>query len=486
MHIKRLLVSMIVLCALLLAALLGVGAPRADAATRNGVDYSHISADWPAFFTAVKASGRDFIGRYLPIQGAVWRAATTTELAAAAAQGIDCFFWFENSGDHTRAQEGYAAGVADAKEALGALASLRVPTTTPVYYTCDFNNLDGSQIDAYFRGISSVVPVSQIGVYGDYDTIDWLYQHKLATYFCQTTAWKDSRGWHPQAQMHQNTATYMIGGVYVDRLTVTTAEFGQYRHRYEQSDARMLYSGTWANFSTSSASGGNYKRSSTAGASVTIPFIGTQLDWIATAGTTTGMADVYLDNVFMTTVDLSRASVAYQQNVWSTGPLASGYHTFKIVRNATSAAGKYLDVDRVDVAGSLVAATRIEQTNTHLVWSPSFAAWTTGSSSSYSGGSIKYINKAGSVTIAFTGVCLKVIAKKSPSYGKATITLDGTTTFTVSLYNATTLYKQVVWSSGFLTPGDHTVKVEWTGVKSVSTGGTNVNLDAVDVIGVLR
>ena len=163
---------------------------------RYGVDYSRINLDWKAFFRDVKAGGYSFIGRYLPVRGAMWRPVTTAELDAAAAAGVDTFFWFESTGD--RALDGYAAGVADAKEALNALASLRVPTTTPVYYTVDFNLLDGSRIDAYFRGIASVVPVSQIGAYGNYTTVNWLYRHSLATYFCQPTAWMGSRGWHPR------------------------------------------------------------------------------------------------------------------------------------------------------------------------------------------------------------------------------------------------------------------------------------------------
>jgi SpoIID/LytB domain protein len=250
------------------------------------------------------------------------------------------------------------------------------------------------------------------------------------------------------------------------------------------SNAAFVWSGTWGAYSKTSAYGGSYERSSTAGAYVVIPFNGTRLDWIGMKGTTTGMVDVYLDNVLQTTINLYTSTPVYQVNLWSTGNLPAGYHTVKLQNHLGST--QYVPIDAVDVAGSLVASKRFEQTDTHLVWTPSYATWTTGSSTSYSGGSIKYINKTGSVTINFTGVSLKVIAKKSTAYGEAKITLDGTTVFTISLYNSTTVYKQVAWSSGFLVPGNHTVKIEWTGAKSVSTGSTNVNLDAVDAIGVLR
>ena len=140
---------------------------------RYGVDYSMTKVDWPAFFRQLKASGRDFIGRYLPWRGSTWRQVTTAELDAATAAGVDYFFWFEDSDNHFAARNGFEQGVADAQEALRALERLGVPTTTPVYYTVDFPASDGSEIDAYFRGIVSVVPVSQVGVYGNYVTIDW-------------------------------------------------------------------------------------------------------------------------------------------------------------------------------------------------------------------------------------------------------------------------------------------------------------------------
>ncbi len=194
---------------------------------RYGVDYSMTKVDWPVFFRALKASGRDFIGRYLPWRGATWRQVTTAELEAATAAGVDYFFWFEDSENHFSARNGFAQGVADAEEALLALERLGVPTDTPVYYTVDFPASHGSEIDAYFRGVNSVAPVSQIGVYGNYITIDWAYQQGLATYFCQSNAWPQPQGWHPAAQMRQDVTSLWVGGVHCDRLTVTVDDFGQ-------------------------------------------------------------------------------------------------------------------------------------------------------------------------------------------------------------------------------------------------------------------
>jgi hypothetical protein len=319
---------------------------------RYGVDYSMTDVDWPAFFRGLKASGRDFVGRYLPWRGAAWRQVTKAELEAATAAGVDFFFWFEDSDNHFAARNGFAAGVADAQEALLALERLGVPTDTPVYYTVDFPASDGNEIDAYFRGINSVAPVSQVGVYGNYTTIDWLHEHGLATYFCQSNAWPQPEGWHPVAQMHQDVSGLTIGGVHCDRLTVTADDFGQCRRR-EQSDPRIHYSGTWSAIAQPLASWGSYGRSSTPGASATVHFRGTRLDWIAVQGLTTGMADVYLDGVKQATIDLAAPASAYQVNAWSTGTLPEGAHMVEIVRSPSSAPGTRLTLDALDVWGTL-------------------------------------------------------------------------------------------------------------------------------------
>jgi uncharacterized protein YkwD len=123
--------------------------------------------------------------------------------------------------------------------------------------------------------------------------------------------------------------------------------------RYQQSNARFVYAGTWGTFSTTKASGGSYKRANVGSASVTVTFTGTYLAWIATAGTTLSKAYVSLDGGPAQSVDLARSVVAYQQKVWNTGTLASGKHTVKIWRDPSNVAGKYISVDAFDVIGTL-------------------------------------------------------------------------------------------------------------------------------------
>ncbi len=123
--------------------------------------------------------------------------------------------------------------------------------------------------------------------------------------------------------------------------------------RYEQTHPYIVKSGTWADYTTTSASGGSYGRSATSGASATIYFTGTRLDWIAMKGTTTGIAEVYLDGVWKATINLAASTATYKVNVWSTGTLANGPHKVEIKRSSSSATGKYLTLDAVDVWGKV-------------------------------------------------------------------------------------------------------------------------------------
>ena len=60
-----------------------------------------------------------------------------------------------------------------------------------------------------------------------------------------------------------------------------------------------------------------------------------------------------LDGGTAVSIDLARTAVAYQQNVWNTGTIASGKHTVEIWWDSTDAAGKYISVDAFDLLGAL-------------------------------------------------------------------------------------------------------------------------------------
>jgi len=130
-------------------------------------------------------------------------------------------------------------------------------------------------------------------------------------------------------------------------------------------------------------------------------------------------------------------------------------------------------------APALTAVVRYEQADSRLTYS---GPWTTASTVSASGGSFAFADSSGSsVTIRFTGTHLSWIAKRSPLYGKAKVTLDGKSIGTVDLYSATAQWQQKVWGTGALAFGSHAVTIAWTGLKRTAAKGANIDVDAVEV-----
>ena len=253
---------------------------------------------------------------------------------------------------------------------------------------------------------------------------------------------------------------------------------------HQQTEPRFAYAGTWKKVSGSSASGGSFALADSSGASLTITFIGTHLAWIAKESPAYGQAKVTVDGGAAHTVDLYNATTVWKHTVWQTGTLKNGAHTVVISwtgKKRAAATGTNINVDAIQVTGVLTG--RYQQSNTKFSYS---GHWNTTSNSSASGGSFTYADTSGaSVTIHFTGIDLAWITKTGPAYGQAKITVDGTKTYTVNLYSASTVWQKRVWSTGILAMGAHTVVIHWTGTKSKAASGTNIGVDAFDVTGTL-
>ena len=267
-------------------------------------------------------------------------------------------------------------------------------------------------------------------------------------------------------------------------------------YRYEQADSHLVYKGTWSTSTAGSASGSSFKYADTATASVTVSFKGTYLAWIAKRSPVYGLARVTVDNKTPVMVNLNSSKTLYQQKVWNSGTLASGTHRVKIEWTGTkkaAATGTNIGVDAFEVRGSLTTVTSSpppasgavshEQTEPRFTYG---GTWKKVSAPSASGGSFALADSSGaSVTIRFIGTRLAWIAKQSPAYGQATVTVDGGTAHTVDLYSASTVYRHTVWQTGSLKNGAHTVVISWTGKKSTAATGTNIDVDAIQVTGVL-
>ena len=66
--------------------------------------------------------------------------------------------------------------------------------------------------------------------------------------------------------------------------------------------------------------------------------------------------------------------------------------------------------------------------------------------------------------------------------GQMTVSVDGGAPTTVDDYSATRNANAIVWSSGSLATGTHTVTITVLGQKNAASSGTTIALDSMDVI----
>ncbi len=341
--------------------------------------------------------------------------------------------------------------------------SPRVTSVAPVFGT----SLGGNSVIITGTGFSRVTGVTFGGT--------------AASSFTMDSATKITAVCPPRSAGKVDVVVTAAGGA--SAATGTGNDY-TYLARNEQNDARLFYSGAWSTYQTSGPSAGSYARANTSGAYVVIPFSGTRLDLIATRGTTLGKADVSVDGGSPVVIDLAATTVAYQQRVFSTGNLTAGYHSVRISWNTSNTAGKYISIDAVEVGGFLLSRTRFEEGSSLLVYAGS---WSAVSDPSASLTAYKITNVGSSlVTITFNGISLDLICAKGPGYGRIFVTLDGRAPVLVDLYNSGAQWQQKVWSTGFMAPGNHTVIVTRAGQKNTYSTGYVVNLDAVDVRGILK
>ncbi|MFC1404100.1 MULTISPECIES: beta-galactosidase [Streptacidiphilus] len=149
-------------------------------------------------------------------------------------------------------------------------------------------------------------------------------------------------------------------------------------YSYDDTATQLQYSGSWSHVgSEQSYTSGEYQRTesftSTAGDSVSIPFTGTAIHWIASKAANHGLADVYLDGTKVATVDGYAASTANQQIQYSASGLSDGAHTLKIVATGqkdAAATGTFVSVDAVDLPtpGARYYPTVPQQPGTQLTF----------------------------------------------------------------------------------------------------------------------
>ncbi|HEY0237613.1 MAG TPA: fibronectin type III domain-containing protein [Friedmanniella sp.] len=128
-------------------------------------------------------------------------------------------------------------------------------------------------------------------------------------------------------------ALSILGGMLVPvQAEAATTAVGQ--GTYENDDPAVTLDGTWSKVSSSLDSGGSTSSLSTAGYAE-LSFKTSGIRWITRRNAYSGIADVYLDGVKKTTVDLYSSATKTQQVVYEATGLSETTHTIRIVRTGT-------------------------------------------------------------------------------------------------------------------------------------------------------
>jgi hypothetical protein len=150
--------------------------------------------------------------------------------------------------------------------------------------------------------------------------------------------------------------------------------------------------------------------------------------------------------------------------------LAPG-HSYRYRVRARDNAGNY----GAWIYGPTIKPALTQQSSTAVRWGGTSVTTT---SSSYSGGSERYLKYAGSyATYTTSARSMSFVTTRGPGRGSARIYIDGVYAGTVDLYASTTTHRYVAYAKTWSSLGTHTIKVV-----SVGTPYPRVDVDAFGVI----
>ena len=122
---------------------------------------------------------------------------------------------------------------------------------------------------------------------------------------------------------------------------------------------------------------------------------------------------------------------------------------------------------------------RIEENNSNIKY---IGKWSTSRNKNHSDGAVKISNTTGSsAEFKFTGTGIKLLASTYKDRGIAKVTIDGVS-YSVDMYSAKAIYKNVVFQKNGLKSGTHTIKVEYTGMRDSKSTGNLIIIDSFDIV----
>lgn len=202
----------------------------------QGVDYSF---DHPTPAELCKA-GKKFVHRYMfPLsQVPGTKNLTKVEADALKAHGIEIASNYESFSG--RAKDGFEAGQTDARAADRQHRACGGPADRPIFMSVDFDTTpaDFPHIDAYFKGVASVLGKQRVGAYGEYDLVRHLMDNDLVGksdsaghyYTWQTYAWSAGK-FDERCCTAQDKNGVRLGSGTVDLDSAHCVDYGQWGYK---------------------------------------------------------------------------------------------------------------------------------------------------------------------------------------------------------------------------------------------------------------
>ena len=223
----------------------------------------------------------------------------------------------------------------------------------------------------------------------------------------------------------------------------------------------------------------------TAGATATFTFSGNQVALHAVKDVDQGIMSVSIDGGTPVNVDDYSPTRNASGIVWTSPMLSTGTHTLTIVNTGqknSASSGNNIAIDRADVYQAQTiddswTGTGLDEFNYSSGWGT-----TTGISDMYAGTAHWDPSAGGTATFTFTGNEAALHAVQDIDQGQMTVSVDGGSPTTVDDYSATRDANAIVWTTGALASGTHTVTITVLGQKDAASSGTTIALDSMDVV----
>jgi hypothetical protein len=229
---------------------------------------------------------------------------------------------------------------------------------------------------------------------------------------------------------------------------------------YNDTTSTISYTGAGWNYSSGRAQGDlgdDVHYSYAAGATVTIPFTGSGISWLAQRSDQTGPVEVYLDgsDQGLITPPTSGAPYPAQQVGYSISGLTTGDHTLRIVNQSS----RLMTVDAFTVSAS--RPTSNDNASTVSYGGKGWKRLLTTGGGDYADDLHTTASAGASVSFSFTGSGASWVAPRNPGSGPVQVYVDGLDEGTVTPRAATGPFpaQQVNYSVTGLRPGTHSIKI---------------------------